>query len=276
MKNNPYVKVHSKLSKDTKKKLKELLKKLKKSQDDMIKEVASVIIKSMDDDGAIFLTTSEVAEIRDGIYHNLNDVTKDEKKFIDGILTDAYKQAYKDTASIIGIGVDWNIVRDEFIQTAVNKPINGSDFSSRIWSNTNDLANRIYDDVLDCVRTGKRPNEISRKIKDDYGVTAYQASRLVNTELAKVVNEAQMEVYRNSGVVDKVLYTATLESNTCEHCAELDGKEFTLRDAPEIPKHPNCKCALIPIVDGYHPKMRADNTTKKNIEYKTYKEWQGS
>ncbi len=273
MKNNPYVKVHSKLSKDTKKKLKELLKKLKKSQDDMIKEVASVIIKSMDDEGAIFLTTSEVAEIRDGIYHNLNDVTKDEKKFIDGILTDAYKQAYEKTASIIGIGVDWNIVRDEFIQTAVNKPINGADFSSRIWSNTNDLANRIYDDVLDCVRTGKRPNEISRKIKDDYGVTAYQASRLVNTELAKVVNEAQMEVYRNSGVVDKVLYTATLESNTCEHCAELDGKEFDLRDAPDVPQHPNCKCVLIPIVDNYHPKMRADNTTKKNIGYVDYATW---
>ena len=149
-------------------------------------------------------------------------------------------------------------------------------FSDRVWENSNDLANRIYQDVLDCIRIGKRPREVAKKIKDDFGVTAYQATRLVNTELARVVSEAQLDVYRNSGVVDKVLWTATLESNTCDYCADLDGKYFNLDDAPKIPAHPNCRCCYVPVVDGWKAKTRADNETKTEISYQTYDEWRNS
>lgn len=134
----------------------------------------------------------------------------------------------------------------------------------------------IYNDIIRCVEIGIRPREIAKQIKDDFGVSAYQAARLVNTELAKVVSDAQLDVYRNSGVVEKVMWMATLENNTCETCADYDGKEFLLNDAPKIPVHPNCRCCYVPIVDGYKPGKRADNETHKNIDYKTFNEWKGS
>lgn len=273
---NEFIKIKYDIDESAKKKIKTLLKKYKSSQNDLIQEIAAVILKNQDESGFIVMSPSLVLELKEDIKHNLDGMTETEKSFLDDLLEDAYKEAVTETAKTIGkVGIvaKWDILRDEFVQRAINAPINSKTFSSRIWENTNDLANRIYNDVLECIRTGKRPGEIARKIKNDYGVTAYQAKRLVNTELAKVVNDAQLEVYHNSGVVQKVMWSATLEENTCEDCAGMDGKYFDLDKAPRLPYHSNCRCALVPVVDGWKPKTRADNETKKNIDYMTYSEW---
>ena len=270
---NKYVKIRADIDNATQKKIKKLLAKYKKSQDELIEVIAAVVIQNMDDDGFVILTPKLMAEIKSDIKKNLDDITKSEKEFLDDVLEKAYATAAKETAKTIGITADYKILRREFVQRAINAPIDGKTYSKRIWENTNELANRIYSDVVDCIKTGKRPNHIAAEIKKDYGSTAYQAKRLVNTELAKVVNDAQMQIYKDSGVVDKVMWTATLEDNTCEDCAGLDGQYFDLDKAPNLPFHPNCRCCYVPVVDGWNPTTRADNETKENIEYVTYSEW---
>ena len=101
-----------------------------------------------------------------------------------------------------------------------------------------------------------------------------QAKRLVNTEVARAVNAGQMDIYRESGVVGKVMWTATLEDNTCDYCADMDGKIFDLDKAPNPLAHPMCRCCLVPVVDDWTPTKRADNQTKENIDYVTYNEWE--
>ena len=273
---NEFVKIRDDIDKESAKEIKKLLLRYKKSQKRMIEEIAAVIIQNMDDDGVIIMSPSLVVEIQDDIKKNLDKLTTDEKAFMDDVLEKAYKTAYDGTASTIGYKANWKILRPEIIATAIAAPIAGETYSQRIWDNVNDLANRIYNDIIDCVRNGKRPSEIARKIKNDFGVSAYQANRLVNTELAKVVNKAQLQIYEESGVVDKVMWTATLEKNTCEYCADLDGKKFDLGKAPFLPAHPNCRCCLVPVVGNWKPTSRADNETKENIKYKTYNEWQNA
>lgn len=270
---NDYVKVRADIDKESTKKIKKILKRYKLNQKDMCDEIAAVLLSAMDDNGAILLSPDMVLEIKQDITKNLDDLASFENDELKKILDDAYSSALQQTAKTIGLKTDWKILRAEFVKSAVNAPISGKTFSSRIWSNTNDLANRIYDDVLHHIQTGEAPKKIIKRIKDDYGVTAYQAKRLVNTEIAKVVNRAQMDVYKNSGVVQKVLYMATLETNTCENCADLDGKYFDLDKAPNIPLHPNCRCCLVPVVDDWKPTKRADNETKESINYVTYNEW---
>lgn len=46
---------------------------------------------------------------------------------------------------------------------------------------------------------------------------------------------------------EEVRYTAILDSNTCIACGELDGQIFKMKDAPVLPMHYNCRCALQPI-----------------------------
>ncbi|MCP4354822.1 MAG: hypothetical protein GY793_04170 [Proteobacteria bacterium] len=39
--------------------------------------------------------------------------------------------------------------------------------------------------------------------------------------------------------------------NSCEACAEHDGEIFdSLEDVPELPVHPNCKCAIEAVIEG--------------------------
>lgn len=270
---NEFVKIRADLDKASIKKIKTILKRYKLNQKDMCDEIAAVIVKSMNSDGSIIITPNLVAEIKDDITANLNDLADFENKELKKILDNAYSEALQKTAKTIGIKTDWKLVREEFVNRAVNAPISGKTFSSRIWDNTTELANRIYKDVVSCIQNGEQPKRIIKKIKDDYGVSAYQAKRLVNTEVAKVVNAAQLDIYRESGVVQKVLYTATLETSTCENCADLDGKTYDLDKAPNLPLHPNCRCCLVPVVDGWKPKMRADNMTHQNIEYTTFNRW---
>lgn len=273
---NEFIKIHTEIEKSTKKRILEILKQYKLSQDDLLQKTAAIILNSMDGNGAIVLSPSLIVELKNTVTNNLNPLAKAERDMLDDLLAGAYVQSATNTASalgVVGMIADWNILRKEFVDRAINAPISGSTFSSRIWQNTNDLANRIYNDILDCIRNGTRPNEIWRKIKNDYGVSAYQAKRLVNTELAKVVNDAQLEVYRNSGVVKKVMWSATLESNTCDVCGDNDGKIFDLDDAPHLPEHPNCRCALVPVVEGYEPRYRSDNETHEVIDYITFEEW---
>ena len=270
---NEFVKLRADIDKATQKEIKTILRRYKYSQDKIINEVSALILNNMSGDGKILLSPNLVAEVRQSVTNNLNDLSNYQIDFVTDIVEDVYTTAVQKTAKLIGLKTDWNLVRQEMIDRAVNTPINGKWFSNRIWDNTNDLANRIYNDVIDCVKNGEQPKRIIKRIKDDYGVSAYQAKRLVNTEVAKVVNAAQLDIYRDSGVVEKVMWTATLETNTCETCAELDGKEFDLDKVPHCPQHPNCLCCLVPVVDDWKPTKRADNLTKENIDYVTRKEW---
>lgn len=272
---NKFVKIRDDLDKATNKKIKQLLKKLKKSQDLTVQQVAAIILNNMDNDGFFALSGNQLDELKEAITKNLSDASVEEQEFIQGLLEDAYIETTEKTYTSLGIKKDFSLVRPEMVAQAVNTPIDGKRFSERIWANNEKLANRIYADVLDCIKNGTRPNAIARQIKKDFGCTAYEAKRLVNTELAKVVNAAQMEIYQSEGI-EQVLWTATLENNTCDYCADMDGRLFDVKNAPNLPAHPCCRCCLVPVVDGWKPQYRADNETKQKIEYKNYKDWSNS
>ena len=198
---NDFVKVRADIDKATQTKIKTILRRYKYSQDKVINEVSALILDNISGDGKILLSPNLVAEVRQSVTNNLNDLSNYQIDFVTDVVEDVYTTAVQKTAKLIGFKTDFGLVRKEMIDRAVNMPINGKRFSNRIWDNTNDLANRIYNDVIDCVKNGEQPKRIIKRIKDDYGVSAYQAKRLVNTEVARAVNAGQMDIYRESGVV---------------------------------------------------------------------------
>lgn len=261
------------LDAQTLKKFRKFLKKYKNLQDVTLEKVAAVLLKNIDDSGAIVLSDGLAVKIREICVEQGKQLIKDEKDFVSELLEDIYSDAYQKNAKIIGYKADFSLVRKEFIDKAINAPINGETFSRRIWKNTNQLANRIHNDVVDMVREGKRPNEIARQIKDDFNSSAYEAKRLVVTESAKIQTSAQVDVYEQSGVVSEVEFCATLENNTCDDCGAMDGRRFPLDNAPQIPIHPNCRCVLLPVVDDWKSTKRMDNDTRKTIDYIDWDNW---
>lgn len=191
---------------------------------------------------------------------------------------------YVSTAYTIDKGIEINksfaMLSREFIDTALNLEIDGKTFSNRIWDNCGELANRVRRDVQRAMINGESTEKLARQIKKDFGSSAYEAKRLINTEVARAVSEAQDEAYKNSGVVGMVMWTATLEDNTCDECASYDGQYFPVGDHPALPAHPNCRCACIPVIEGWEPTQRLDNSKsgigKEVVDYTTVSDWKRS
>lgn len=100
---------------------------------------------------------------------------------------------------------------------------------------------------------------------------------LVDTELTYVERQANSAAYEDQGA-DEYKFVATLDTVTCETCAELDGKIFKLSEK-EVgvnypPMHKFCRCAAVGNFD-YTERMAKDKDGKP-IYVKaetTYKEW---
>ncbi len=66
-----------------------------------------------------------------------------------------------------------------------------------------------------------------------------------------MASETKRQLYAaNLDVIDRVLFSATLDSRTSSICKTLDGKVFKIEDAPHLPIHPNERSQLLPILIG--------------------------
>lgn len=76
---------------------------------------------------------------------------------------------------------------------------------------------------------------------------ATSLSRTIVNKLAADTRQAFYE--ENDDVITGYQWIATLESNTCEECAALDGVMFDKDDFTPPPVHYNCRCSYIAMID---------------------------
>lgn len=205
-----------------------------------------------------------------------------ELKETTNILKDAYQESYYRTTYNLDRGlaqpVSFSLLRPEFVSAAVNMPIDGKVFSNRIWINKEKLVIRTRDLLERNMIDGADPMKLARELKNQFGVSANESTRLVQNEVARCTRQAQDEIYEESGVVDEVMFDATLDNDTSDICEELDGKRFPIDNKPEIPDdtHVGCRSDYIPVVEGWNPTRKMDNEAKKHIDYTSYSKWKES
>jgi SPP1 gp7 family putative phage head morphogenesis protein len=82
-------------------------------------------------------------------------------------------------------------------------------------------------------------------------VSRRSAEAVVRTAVQHVASVARLETLKeNASVIIGYRWTATLDQRTCPVCAPLDGRVFKLDKGPAPPLHPNCRCAMVPELDG--------------------------
>ena len=128
-------------------------------------------------------------------------------------------------------------------------------FSQRIWGNIEKLTETLNDQFINIVATGKKTTELKNILQQRFGVSYSQANTLVQTELAHVQTVAAKQRYEDYGL--KYYEIMGNENDSCGNhspdCHKMDGKKFLYsemvigKNAP--PFHPNCKCAIIPVVE---------------------------
>lgn len=273
---------------------KDVLKRYKAAMDNILAEIAQITLK-YSENGELKISQAQRLKVLSQLAKTLKEQCAELAVYQDTAVTAAVEKvlddAYYSTAYAIDKGIEINqsfaILSKEFINTAINLEIDGKTFSTRIWDDCTLLANRVKSDVQKAMIQGTSTEKLARQIKKDFGSSAYQAKRLINTEVARAVTTAQDEAYKNSGVVSMVLWSATLEDNTCDICAGYDGQYFALDNHPALPAHPGCRCAIVPVVQGWKPSQRLDNTRpvatednpdakKEIVDYSTVSAWKES
>lgn len=254
----------------------EVLKLYRKHRDN-IKQLIAELFMKYGQDGKV--NVSDIPKIERQMQEEIRNIAVSEVAIVTSILATVFAHAYYRTAyeieKSIGVAISFSLLRKEVIDEIVNYNWSGTMFSQRIWDNTNALAKALRTELYLGIQQGESIDKIAKRIDKQFNSKAFQSQRLIRTESSKIISSAQEKIYKDSGVVQKVQWVATLEGNTCEQCARLDRKQFDIDDQtkPSPPRHPNCRCCLIPIIEGYEPTKRKDNETKQVIEYQSYEEW---
>lgn len=152
-----------------------------------------------------------------------------EIRYVDTIKKSYYHNIF-DIQKGTGLGFNFTQIDNKTINLLLNENwINKSNFSKRIWQNSEKLGSYLRTQLTAASMSGKSINKISQELANYMNVGLYNATRLVRTEVNHFANEAEMLSYEELDI-EKYRFIATLDNVTCEHCAELDNKVFYVKD----------------------------------------------
>lgn len=116
------------------------------------------------------------------------------------------------------------------------------------------IAKAGYDKIgtalADAIASGASPTQAAKLITEKIGDPA-RALTIAITEQNRAMSVAALNFYQESGV-EQVEWNAV---QPCDICAPNDGQVVSLGQAfdsgdTEPPAHPNCRCALLPVIEG--------------------------
>lgn len=170
-----------------------------------------------------------------------SDIEKELSEYLD----DATVRELKRQAGILG-----NIsVERKDIKAIINSSHFGAVWSSRLWSNMDDVRGVVDKMVKDSIIRGRHPQEYVGELRKLTGRTEFEARRLLITEASRVQIEAQKLSYLETGVL-KYKYKAIMDNRTTETCKDLNNKVFKVSEmrigvnAP--PMHAFCRSTTVP------------------------------
>ena len=199
-----------------------------------------------------------------------------------GVINDSYYKTIYDVQKGTGYDFPFSNIDRNLTSVLLNERWSGKNYSQRIWTNTDILAESLSEIVGGGLLSGQSVARTSKLIRDRFGIAKYYAERLVRTETNHFNNEADAMAYEEMGI-DKYVFVATLDSKTSPICQEMDNKVFDYKDR-EVgtnfpPMHPNCRSKT----RGYLGDELEEKIRRRAIDPKTgkakeignisYKEW---
>ena len=172
------------------------------------------------------------------------------QKYFDKKLTDRTLKEFQRQAGILGKSV---LKNEKYAHAIVNASFKNATYSDRIWMYQGMLKAELEGLLASGLIRGQNPKKLAKHLEKRFGVSTYNAQRLMTTELARVQTEAQKQSFVRNGF-DEYEYIACGNNDVCSVCKALDGKHFKVDDmmpgenAP--PMHPNCHCSIAAYMDN--------------------------
>lgn len=222
----------------------------------------------------------QIDNLMNTVYNQEKALSTDHYKELMG---ESYNRSMYEIQRQAGIGYSFDKLDSKTIDNMLKSKWSGANYSSRIWNNTQKLADSLKTELMVGLLTGEREADISKNLMFQFASGANNARRLVRTESCHIANEMDMKAYKESGI-DTYVFVATLDLKTSAICASLDGKRFKVKDQqPGVnapPMHPWCRSTTICDISDEElsqMKRRSKNPVTGKSELvpanMTYEEW---
>lgn len=202
-------------------------------------------------------------------------------ELLGGVYKDGYYRSIFELEKGIGIGASFAKIDKRQLEAILSAPWanDGSNFSSRIWTDRVRLNGELRNIFTQGLIRGDTSKQMVQQLQDRLGVSRKNAERLMLTESAYFAGQASLAGFKELGV-EQYRYTATLDKRTSITCRDLDGKVFDVSDAqPGVnfpPMHVYCRSTTIPHYDDNIKERVArddDGKTYKVPEDINYNDW---
>ena len=165
-------------------------------------------------------------------------------------LTSVYRDTFIEVTEDLGINA---IVSRDKIKAVLDRPWSGANFSERLWSNTDKLAQTVKQEIVNGMIQGINLQTMTKRVSERFETAKKNdVERLLRTEVNYTLNQATLDGYKEAGI-EKYEFSATLDSRTSQICSELHGEVFEIKKIAVglnyPPMHPRCRSTTIPIVD---------------------------
>ena len=171
----------------------------------------------------------------------------------------------------------------KYVRNILDTDWKGSNYSKRIWKDTDLLAKRLEELFTVEAIAGMSEQEMAKAIAKEFETSMYVAKRLIRTEANYMAGQAKLKGWLEHGVKEYVI-VAVLDFKTSETCQEQDGKRYKVEDAEVGVNYPPLHVWCRSVARAYFGKQSLsgnrtaiDRVTGKTMTIKqstTYKEWE--
>ena len=195
-----------------------------------------------------------------------------------------YKNSYYNTLYnmdvFTGLHSEFSILNIRDIETLIEYPFNGINYSDRIWNQKDHMITKLKENINTMLVQGKNPKALASDFAKIFKTKKYEAYRLLHTESSFIIEQGTLAAYKEDGV-EEYQILATLDTKTSEICREQDNKVYKIEEyvtgvtAP--PFHNYCRTTTCPYYGKDEGTRKArDPLTNKSYDVPAnmnYKEW---
>ena len=217
--------------------LKSTYRQKKESRDELLKAIALILLSYTIVNDVMSLSKSDYDKQYNLLASLIVKLSRSDIEQITSNITNILKNTVKNTFDFYSYNHN---LKD--VEKIINQNFKEKHFSSRIWDNEQEVAKKLTKQCQDFLQGKINVNQIKKEIENTYNTSAYNAKRLVETEVSRCHNEA-FERFCEETEVKKVKREEVLDSKTCSECMEHDGEiwDFNNPDKPILPMHPCCR-----------------------------------
>ncbi|EJE7236674.1 phage head morphogenesis protein [Clostridium sporogenes] len=216
--------------------LEEVYKEQKKNRDELLQEIALIMLTYTILDGLMKLKRRDKNKKYKSLSKLIINFAQSQKSTQTRAMNKILNNTVKSTFEFYSYNANLNDVKK-----IIDSNFKGKYFSKRVWENEKEVAEQLQKQVKQFLDGKINVNQIKKDIEKTFNTNAYNAKRLTETEVNRCSNGAFDRFCIETGV-KKVRYNAILDSKTCPKCSPHHNKPFDFNEKIELPRHPFCRC----------------------------------